>query len=130
VRYQPSLDLTYAYDIDEIPTIHADGKHDDSPGWVAAVENRRVTYDGRIYEPGDPLTIDREMHFIFNICTLGADQDMPSDIDETWIVARIPTDGMRDIYYTEGTWTRFLRPFRTWYLRAKNALDRSSRQQL
>lgn len=40
-----------------VPVIFANGEDDDLPGLVAAIENRRVQFDDRIYEPGEPLII-------------------------------------------------------------------------
>jgi len=86
---------------DPVPTIYADGIHDDSAGWAAAVRNERVMYDGKVYEPDENMTIDREMHFAVNVCALGEEFDIPPEVDETWIVARTPITSRREIYFLE-----------------------------
>jgi len=83
----------------DIPIIYADGIRDDTAGWVAAVQNQRVMYDGKIYEPDENITINREMKFERNICSLGEEYDLPAAVDDTWIVARIPSGAKREIYY-------------------------------
>lgn len=40
-----------------VPVIFANGKDDDLPGIVAAIENRAVQFDEKIYRPDEDLTI-------------------------------------------------------------------------
>lgn len=40
-----------------VPVIFANGEEDDAPGLQAAFDNDAVQFDGRIYEPGEPIAI-------------------------------------------------------------------------
>ena len=40
-----------------VPNIFADGKHDDLPGLVAAIENKPVMFDGELYAPSRSINI-------------------------------------------------------------------------
>ncbi|MCB5201703.1 hypothetical protein LH464_04320 [Neorhizobium sp. T786] len=50
------IDLaTTIKDLCTVPVIFANKRDNDLPGFIAALENRRVAIDGRIYEPGETI---------------------------------------------------------------------------
>lgn len=71
-----------------VPVIFANGEDDDLPGLAAAVENRHVQFDDRIYKPGEELIIDRRhLYLSRGIFIVGAKADWPVAADE-WFVVR------------------------------------------
>lgn len=40
-----------------VPVIFANGEDDDIPGVIAAIEDRPVMYEDRIYQPGEAVTV-------------------------------------------------------------------------
>jgi hypothetical protein len=72
-----------------VPVIFANGKDDDIPGLVAAIENKVVQFDDDLYQPGEELTItNRTLLFSKGLCILGHDDAIPEDIDTNWCIAR------------------------------------------
>lgn len=57
VMERPRTDLRDMF----VPVIFANGEDDDTPGFVAAVEDRAVMFDDRVYQPGENITVDRRV---------------------------------------------------------------------
>lgn len=47
--------------LDFVPVIFANGSDDDLPGLTAAIENRRVQFQERIYKPDETIVIHRQV---------------------------------------------------------------------
>lgn len=78
-----------------VPVIFANGTDDDLPGLVAAIENRRVQFDDRIYEPGDALTIERrKLRSSRRIFVVGPGHD-GAGLSPEWVRVAQPADGRR-----------------------------------
>jgi hypothetical protein len=63
-----------------VPVIFANGKDDDLPGIIAAIENRAVQFDEKIYQPGEPIVIYwREIRLSCNRLAILGQGDTPPD---------------------------------------------------
>lgn len=88
--------------IEEIaPVIFADGKRDDTSGWVAAVENRHVIYNSKIYAPNENISIDRVMNFEVSVCVMSENMPIPDYVDDDWLIAVIPESSSRELSYVD-----------------------------
>ncbi len=55
---RPIVDLKKLF----VPVIFANGEDDDTQGLIAAIENERVQFDEKIYDPGEHISIsDRKI---------------------------------------------------------------------
>lgn len=72
-----------------VPVIFANGEDDDLPGLTAALHNKAVQYEKKIYKPGENIEIyDKSM--VFNcrgIIIIGSSGDVPENQDN-WTVIR------------------------------------------
>ena len=63
--------------VDFLPVIFANGIDDDSVGFVAALENARVLFDDKVYQPGEAIKIiGRKMCFDRGVIVTNTDDDI------------------------------------------------------
>jgi len=102
---KPAVRLDIVTRLGLVPVIFANGVDDDLPGLVAAIQNSRVLFGERIYEPGEPLVIERRiLRASRRIFVVGPGHDGAGLSDE-WVRAEQPADGRHvllshsDIYF-------------------------------
>lgn len=83
------------------PVIYADGKRDDTSGWIAAVENRHVIYNSKLFGPNDDIFVDRAMRFDTSVCVMGENMPVPDYVDDDWMIAVVPKSSTREVSYID-----------------------------
>ena len=87
-----------------VPIIFANGRDDDLPGLSAAVENKRVRFNDRVYEPGEYLNLGGQTLNLacrrIIVCNRGETQYLaplnidPSSLGPT-VQMNVPANGRR-----------------------------------
>lgn len=90
---KPKTDLRSKF----VPVIFANGHDDDLPGFVAAVQNEAVLFDGDVHKPSESIFIvGRNLRFTKKLCVVSASDDIPSHIlneVSKWLVVIVPESG-------------------------------------
>lgn len=94
-RPAPAMHQDIATRLGLNPIIFANDEDDDPPGLIAAIENRWVLFDDRLYQPGEPLIIERRrLRSSRRIFVLGPGHD-GAGLAPEWVRVVQPADGRR-----------------------------------
>jgi hypothetical protein len=95
------LATKHAPKLDFVPVIFANGEDDDIPGIVAAIENKRVQFDDKLYEPGEPLSVVRRKLVISRkLCAVSDGTEPPERCRSAeWVVAIEPRDHRQIVFH-------------------------------